>query len=152
MNALAMLDRLHRILIELQPRRVGAPVLQKSPLRQAIRYTLGQWEALVRYLEDGRYEIDNNLVENAVRPTCIGKKNWLFIGHPDAGWRSAVIYSILVTARRYGLDPAAWLTDVLRWIPSCTPANLAELLPSNWKPQADGDPTARQSVEESVRW
>ena len=136
MNAPAMLDRLHRRLIELEPGRVGSPVLQKSPLGQAIRYTLGQWEALVRYLEDGRYEIDTNLVENAIRPTCIGKKNWLFIGHPDAGWRSAVIYSLLITARRYGLDPAAWLGDVLRRIPTCTPANLAELLPWNWKPQA----------------
>ena len=136
MNAPAMLDRLHRRLIELEPGRVGSPVLQKSPLGQAIRYTLGQWEALVRYLDDGRYEIDTNLVENAIRPTCIGKKNWLFIGHPDAGWRSAVIYSLLITARRYGLDPAAWLGGVLRRIPSCTPANLAELLPWNWKPQA----------------
>jgi hypothetical protein len=80
MNAPAMLDRLHRRLIELEPGRVGSPVLQKSPLGQAIRYTLGQWEALVRYLDDGRYEIDTNLVENAIRPTCIGKKNWLFIG------------------------------------------------------------------------
>jgi hypothetical protein len=74
MNAPAMLDRLHRRLIELEPGRVGSPVLQKSPLGQAIRYTLGQWEALVRYLEEGRYEIDTNLVENAIRPTCIGKK------------------------------------------------------------------------------
>jgi hypothetical protein len=111
-------------------------VLPKSPLGKAIRYTLGQWEALVRYLEDGRYEIDTNLVENSIRPSCVGKKNWLFIGHPDAGWRSAVIYSLLITARRYRLDPAAWLSDVLRRIPSCTQANLPELLPWNWKPKA----------------
>ncbi|MSU31532.1 MAG: transposase [Pedosphaera sp.] len=65
----------------------------------------------------GVYEIDNNRVENAIRPTCIGKKNWPFIGHSDAGWRSAVIYSVLITARRYGLDPVAALTDVLRRIP-----------------------------------
>ena len=90
----------------------------------------------MRYLEDGRYEIDTNLVENAIRPTCIGKKNWLFIGHPDAGWRSAVIYSLLIAARRYSIDPAVWLTHVLRRIPSYTPANLAKLLPWNWKPQA----------------
>jgi hypothetical protein len=64
------------------------------------------------------------------------KKNWLFIGHPDAGWRSAVIYSLLITARRYRLDPAAWLSDVLRRIPTCTQANLPELLPWNWKPKA----------------
>ena len=80
MNAPAMLDRLHRRLIEQEPGRVGSPVLQKSPLGQAIRYTLGQWEALVRYLEDGRYEIDTNLVENAIRPTCIGKRTGSSLG------------------------------------------------------------------------
>ena len=64
------------------------------------------------------------------------KKELLFIGHPDAGWRCAVIYSLLIAVRRYGLDPATWLTDVLRRIPSCTPAKLVELLPWNWKPQA----------------
>ena len=90
----------------------------------------------MRYLEYGRYEIDTNLVENAIRPTCIGKKNWLFIGQPDAGWRSAVIYSLLMTARRYDLDRAAWLGDVLRRTPPCTPANLTELLLWNWKPLA----------------
>jgi transposase len=135
-HAPAMLERLHRRLLELNPARVGSPVLPKSPLGKAIRYTLGQWEALVRYLEDGRYEIDTNLVENAIRPSCVGKKNWLFIGHPDAGWRSAVIYSLLITARRYRLDPTAWLSDVLRRIPTCTQANLPELLPWNWKPKA----------------
>jgi len=135
-HAPAMLERLHRRLLELNPARVGSPVLPKSPLGKAIRYTLGQWEALVRYLEDGRYEIDTNLVENAIRPSCVGKRNWLFIGHPDAGWRSAVIYSLLITARRYRLDPAAWLSDVLHRIPTCTQANLPELLPWNWKPKA----------------
>jgi hypothetical protein len=132
----AMLDRLHRRLLELNPTRVGSPVLPKSQLGKAIRCTLSQWEALVRYLEDGRYEIDTNLVENAIRPSCVGKRNLLFIGHPDVGWRSAVIDSLLITARRYRLDPAAWLTDALRRIPTCTPANLSELLPWNWKPQA----------------
>ena len=80
-------------------------ILPKSPLGKAIIYTLGQWTALQRYLEEGVYRIDNNLVENAIRPTCIGKKNRLSIGHSDAGWRSAVTYSVLMTARRYGLDP-----------------------------------------------
>ena len=65
--------------------------MSKSPLGKPIRYTLGQWQALARYLEDGRYDIDTNLVENAIRPNCVGKRNWLFKGHPDAGWRSAVI-------------------------------------------------------------
>ena len=70
------------------------------------------------------------------RPNLPRKKNSLFIGHPDAGWRSAVIYSLLITARRYDLDPAAWLGDVLRRIATCTSANLAEFLPWNWKRQA----------------
>lgn len=135
-KAPALLDRLHRRLLELEPGKATSPVLLKSPLGKAIRYTLGQWEALVRYLEDGRYEIDTNLVENSIRPTAVGKKNWLFIGHPEAGWRSAVIYSLLITARRYGLDPARWLEDVLRRIPTATTANLHELLPAHWKPQA----------------
>ena len=88
----------------------------------------------MRYLEDGRYESDTNLVGNAIRPTCIGKKNWLLIRHPDAGWRSAVIYSLLITAQWYRLNPAAWLSDALHRIPTCTQANLSELLSWNWKP------------------
>ena len=133
-KAPGVLARLRQRLEELEPGKATSPVLLKSPLGKAIRYVLGQWEALVRYLEDGRYEIDNNLVENSIRPTAVGKKNWLFIGHPDAGWRSAVIYSLLITARRRGLDPAKWLEDVLRRIPTATVANLHELLPGNWKP------------------
>lgn len=64
------------------------------------------------------------------------RKKWLSIGLPEAGWRSAVICSLLITSWRYRLDPAAWLNDVLRRIPTCTQANLSELLPWNWEPQA----------------
>ena len=88
-GAPAILQAIHERLIALEPGRINSLILPKSPLGKAISYTLGQWTALQRYLEEGVYEIDNNLVENAIRPTCIGKKNWLFIGHPDAGWRSA---------------------------------------------------------------
>jgi hypothetical protein len=126
-------DHLEVVEERLEPGKPTSPVLLKSPLGVAIRYTLGQWDALVRYLEDGRFEVDNNLVENAIRPTAVGK-NWLFIGHPEAGWRSAVIYSLLVTARRAVLDPAKWLEDVLWGVPTATTANLHELLPENWKP------------------
>ncbi|MSU32927.1 MAG: hypothetical protein EXS25_09785 [Pedosphaera sp.] len=114
--------------------RTNSLILPKSPLGKAISYTLGQWTALQRSLEEGVYKIDNNLVENVIRPTCIGKKNWLFIGHPDAGWRSAVIYSVLITGRRYGLDPVAGLTDDLRRIPQAKNPTVTELLPWNWKP------------------
>ena len=83
-----ILTRLRRAM-ELVRRRV----LPKSLLGQAIDYTLTRWETLTRYVDAGHLEIDNNRCENAIRPTAIGKKNFLFIGHPEAGQRSAVIYS-----------------------------------------------------------
>ena len=83
---------------ELQPK-----FLPKSTLGGAIRYFLNEYTALVGYLRDGRFEIDQNLVENSIRPTAVGRRRWLFLGHPDAGWRSAVIYSILASCRRRGI-------------------------------------------------
>jgi len=127
--------RLRTKLEELNPARAGSRVLAQSPLGKAVRYMLSEWEALQGYLADGRLEIDNNLIENAIRPSCVGKKNWLFIGHPEAGWRSAVIYTLIVSAKRHGHDPVAYLSDVLRRIPTATAQNLSALLPANWKPQ-----------------
>ena len=91
-------------------------------------------KALNRYLEDGRLQIDNNLTENAIRPSAIGKKNWLFIGHPEAGWRSAVIYSVIGTCHRYGLNPWEYLKDVLTRLPGLKQSELNTVLPWNWKP------------------
>jgi transposase len=108
--------------------------LPESPLAKAAKYCVNEWTALKRYLEDGRLEIDNNLTENAIRPSAVGKKNWLFIGHPDAGWRSAVIYSIVVSCQRRGIDPAQYLTDVLSRLPSMKQSELTTVLPQNWKP------------------
>ena len=88
------------------------------------------------YLTDGRFEIDNNLVENDIRPTAVGRRRWLFIGHPQAGWRSAVIYSILISCRRRGLNPQEYLTDVLARLPSAKITQIQELLPAQWKPPA----------------
>lgn len=110
--------------------------LPQSPLGKAIRYTLGQWQPLIRYLEDGRLEIDNNLTENAIRPSAVGKKNWLFIGHPDAGWRSAVIYSVIVSCRRRGIDPWQYLSDVLQRLPAMKQSELTSILPARWQPSA----------------
>lgn len=108
--------------------------LPQSPLGKAVRYALAEWEPLNRYLADGRLEIDNNLTENAIRPSAVGKKNWLFIGHPDAGWRSAVIYSVIVSCRRHGLDPWAYLRDVLQRLPALQQSDLPALLPARWQP------------------
>jgi len=113
-------------------------VLPKSTLGKAVRYLLNEYTALVGYLRDGRFEIDNNLVENDVRPSAVGKRRWLFIGHPDAGWRSAVIYTIIQSCRRYGINPQEYLTDVLQRLPSMTNQQVRDLLPARWKlSQAD---------------
>jgi transposase len=116
---------------ELQPQ-----LLPKSTLGKAVNYLLSEYEALLGYLQDGRFEIDNNLIENDIRPTAVGRRRWLFIGHPEAGWRSAVIYSILISCRRRGHNPQEYLTDVLARLPSMKITQIRELLPAHWQPAA----------------
>jgi hypothetical protein len=99
---------------------------------KAIAYTLGQWDGLVVYLGDGRVEIDNNLVENSIRPTAIGKKNWLFVGDEGAGDRSAILYTVVESCRRRGIDPLEYLRDVLDRLPSTLDKDLDALTPSGW--------------------
>lgn len=106
--------------------------LPQSLMGKAIGYALSEWEQLERYVEDGRVEIDNNLLENAIRPTAVGKKNWLFIGHPKAGEKSAVIYSLLGSCRRAGVPPREYLMDVFARLPHMKSHQIGELLPSRW--------------------
>jgi transposase len=113
--------------------RADPRVLRQSTLGKAVRYLLNEYMALVGYLRDGRFEIDSNLVENDVRPSAVGKKRWLFIGHPDAGWRSAVIYTIIQSCRRYGINPQEYLTDVLARLPSMTSNQVKDILPDQWR-------------------
>jgi transposase len=113
---------------ELKPR-----LLPKSSLGKAVSYFLNEYAALQVYLEAPEYQIDNNLIENSIRPSCVGKKRWLFIGHPDAGWRSAVIYSLLQSCRRRGINPQEYLTDVLGRLPAMKNTEIDQLLPENWK-------------------
>jgi transposase len=122
-----ILERLRRAL-EIVRRRV----LPKSLLGQAIDYTLARWAALIRYVADGRLEIDNNICENAIRPTAVGKKNFLFIGHPEAGQRSAVIYSVLGSCRRHGINPAQYLQDVFERLPKAKTSEVKSLTPAAW--------------------
>lgn len=124
--------------------RADPRVLPQSTLGKAARYLVNEYTALVGYLRDGRFEIDSNLVENDVRPSAVGKRRWLFIGHPDAGWRSAVIYTIIQSCRRYGINPQEYLTDVLQRLPSMTSSQVRELLPDQWR-------KARQAGATSVR-
>lgn len=104
--------------------------LPQSPMGKAISYALGQWEAASRFLEDGVIEIDNNLVENAIRPSAVGKKNWLFIGQEDAGKHSAILYTIVENCRILGIDPYAYLKWVLEKLPAATNQQIAELTPA----------------------
>ena len=76
----------------------------------------------------------HSLIENDIRPTAVGRKRWLFLGHPHAGWRSAVIYSVLVSCRRRGINPETYLTDVLRRLPSLKITDIDALLPAHWQP------------------
>lgn len=111
-------------------------VLPQSSLGKALSYLLNEYEALTGYLQSGRYLIDNNLVENSIRVPAVGRRRWLFIGHPDAGWRSAVIYSLIVSCRRRGINPQEYLSDVLRRLPMMDITRISELLPEHWKPPA----------------
>jgi transposase len=108
--------------------------LPQSNLGKACAYLLNHWEVLVAHQQHGFTRLDNNLVENAIRPSAIGKKNWLFIGHPDAGQRSAIIYSLVVSCQRHGKDPLAYLRDVLTRLPSMTnQEDLTALTPAAWQ-------------------
>jgi transposase len=109
------------------------PGLPKSPWGKAVSYALARWEKLTRYANDGRIEIDNNLVENAIRPVALGRKNYLFAGSHDAAQRAAVIYSLLAACKKHDVNPQVWLTDVLVRIPSHPHKQVADLLPHHWK-------------------
>ncbi len=115
-------------------RRTQPRFLPRSTLGKAVNYFLKEYTFLVGYLRDGRFEIDNNLVENDVRPPAVGRRRWLFIGHPDAGWRSALIDTILQSCRRHGLNPQEYLTEALSRLPAMKNHEVKQLLPSRWKP------------------
>ena len=109
-------------------------VLPKSPIGQAIQYALNQWTALNRYLEDGDLDIDNNEAERAQRGIAIGRKNWLFLGNDRGGRAAATFYSLIMSAKRHGHDPFAYLRDLFMRIPTHPNKALAELLPDHWQP------------------
>jgi hypothetical protein len=111
----------------------------KSALAVAIRYTLGHWDGLNRFLFDGRIEVDNNTVERAIRPIPLGRKNALFAGSNTGGERWAILASLINTAKLHGIDPQIYLADVLeRIVCGRTKANaLPTLLPWAWKAAHD---------------
>jgi transposase len=110
---------------------------RKSDTTAAIRYALGLWEALTRYCDDGRLEIDNNAAERALRAVALGRKNYLFAGSDTGGERAAAIYSLIGTAKLNDRDPEAYLRAVLTRIADHPVNRIAELLP--WNLDTDGE-------------
>ena len=108
-----------------------ATLSKKSELAGAIKYALSRWAALTRYRDDGRLEIDNNAAERALRACALGRKNWLFAGSDAGGERAAAIYTLLGTAKLNGIDPEAYLRDVLERIAEHPINRIDELLPWN---------------------
>lgn len=121
-------DWLQARLLELAP---------QTPTAKAIGYALKNWQALVRYTEDGRLEIDNNRSERAIRPLAIGRKNWLFLGSPKGGQVAATVFSLIQTCKELGLNPEAYLKDVLTRLPTTKQKDIDTLLPHHWKPVTD---------------
>jgi transposase len=114
----------------LQFERTRVP--EGSAIAKAIDYSLNHWGALSRFLHDGAVPIDNNHIENQIRPWALGRKNWLFIGSELAGERAAVVMSLLQSAKLNGHDPYAYLKDVLTRLPTQLNSRIEELLPHHW--------------------
>jgi len=120
-----IIDQIHQTLLSIRDR-----FLPESCAGKAISYTLNLWDKLTLFLGDGRLEIDNNLVENAIRPTALGKKNWLFIGNRNAGQMSAILFTLVAECRRLAVDPHAYLTWALERLPAANTSDLSSLTPS----------------------
>ena len=105
----------------------------RSPLAKAMHYSLKRWEALTRFLDDGRICMTNNAAERAVRGIAMGRKNWTFAGSDSGGRRAAAIYTLIETCKLNDVDPRAWLADVLARIADHPARRIAELMPGNWR-------------------
>ena len=110
----------------------------KSLLGKALNYATNNWDRLILYVDDPQADIDNNAAENAIRPIAVGRKNWLFLGNRESGEATANIMSIICTCKRAGVEPYAYMLDVIRRLPAMKISDLDALLPTNWsKPQPD---------------
>lgn len=107
--------------------------LPKSLMGKAHNYLLKRFHYLSRILQDGKLEIDNNLIENKIRPLALGRKNYLFAGSHDGARRGAMMYSFFATCKMHGVNPLDWLTDVLSNIKETKTSQIESLLPHNWK-------------------
>lgn len=127
----AAMECFHAWCLEEQPKH-----LPKGPLGQAISYTLNQWPALIRFLDDARIPIDNNRSEGALRVAALGRKNFLFVGDEDSGEHLAALYSLVATCEANSIDPIAYLSDVIVRLDTHPASCIDELLPHRWTPPA----------------
>lgn len=127
-NAVPILQQMEAWLIEQLPQ-----VMPKSSIGKAIAYTLRLWPRLVSYTQAGYLRIDNNLIENAIRPLALGRKNYLFAGSHEAAERAAIVYSLLATCKHNGIEPWKWLKDTLNALPLHPINQIHELLPISKK-------------------
>jgi len=109
-------------------------VLPSSVIGKAIAYNLSLWDKLIVYVQDGRLQLDNNAVENSVRPLSLGRENWLLAGSHEGARRGAMLYSFMGSCKMNGINPQEWLMDILERIPTHKANKLQELLPNNWTP------------------
>src|SRR6516162_3680322 len=126
--AVPILETFHRWLEGQRPE-----ALPKSPLGEALGYALNNWAALVRYTEAGSLAIDNNVAEREMKRIAVGRKNWLFVGSPRGGQTAAVLFSFTSTCQRLGVEPWAYLQDVLTRLPATPAGQLGDLLPDHWQ-------------------
>jgi hypothetical protein len=112
-------------------RQTYTEVLPKSAIGMALAYSIQRWPRLMVYATDGKLNIDNNPVENCIRPVAIGRKNYLFAGSHEAVQRSAMLYSLLGTCKLHGINPYAWLRNLLEIIPTHPINKIKDLLPQN---------------------
>lgn len=124
-------------------------VLPRSPMAAAINYTLNQWDALCRYAEQGFLNIDNNAAERALKRVAIGRKNWLFAGHDEAGQSHARLYTLIASAERHGLDPQKYLTSVLAKIGQTKLSELDQFLADLWKADDHSEPQRQAPIRAS---
>ena len=108
--------------------------MSKEAIGKAFLYASKELPQLEVYLDDGRIEIDNNLIENAIRPMAIGRKNYLFCGSHDAAERAAMMYSFFATCKTMEVNPWEWMRDVLQRLENHPQKRISELLPGNWRP------------------
>jgi hypothetical protein len=120
--------------LEAWMRAERAKLSRHSDVAKAMDYMLKRWDAFTRFLVDGRICLTNNAAERELRGIALGRKSWLFAGSDRGGERAAVMYTLIQTAKLNGVDPQAWLADILARINDHNIQNLDQLLPWNWKP------------------